>query len=61
MLFVDKKANSTGLQIADLIARPIGLKVLRPEQPNRAYDIIETKFRQSAGGKVQGYGFKVFP
>ena len=38
LLFVDKKANSTGLQIADLCARPIGLQILRPDQPNRAYD-----------------------
>lgn len=61
ILFVDKKANSTGLQIADLFARPIGLKVLRPDQPNRAYDIIEQKFRKSGAGKFEGYGFKVFP
>ncbi|MAJ97240.1 MAG: 3-deoxy-D-manno-octulosonic acid transferase [Parcubacteria group bacterium] len=61
ILFVDKKANSTGLQIADLFARPIGLKVLRPDQPNRAYDVIEQKFRRSNQGKIEGYGFKVFP
>jgi hypothetical protein len=61
ILFVDKKANSTGLQIADLFARPIGLKVLRPDQPNRAYDIIERKFRRDGQGNVKGYGFKVFP
>lgn len=39
----DKKSISTGLQIADLVARPIGLRILRPDQPNRAYDIIERK------------------
>jgi hypothetical protein len=61
ILFVDKKANSTGLQIADLIARPIGLRILRPDQPNRAYDVIEAKFRQSAQGDHKGFGFKVFP
>lgn len=61
ILFVDKKANSTGLQIADLIARPIGLRVLRPDQANRAFDVIEAKFRQNAKGDYKGFGFKVFP
>lgn len=41
--FADKKTNSIGLQLADLIARPIGIKSLRSEQENRAYDIIKTK------------------
>lgn len=41
--FVKKSANSTGLQIADLVARPIGLNYLRPEQPNRAFDTIKEK------------------
>lgn len=40
---VDKRANSSGLQIADLTARPIGLHVLRPSQPNRAFEIISKK------------------
>ena len=35
--FVDKKANVAGLQMADLCARPIGMKILRPEAMNRAY------------------------
>ena len=47
-IFIDKKSNSSGIQIADLIARPIGLKTLRPTQPNRAYDILEKKLL--AGG-----------
>lgn len=41
--FVSKKANSSGLQLADLTARPIGLSILRPDQPNRAFDTIRTK------------------
>ncbi len=61
LVMIDKKANSTGLQIADLIARPIGIKTLRPNQPNRAYEIIETKLRKSPTGVVKGYGLKVFP
>ncbi len=43
LVFVDKRSNSSGLQLADLVARPIALKILRPDQPNRAYDIIRGK------------------
>ena len=42
-LLANKKSNSSGLQLADLTARPIGLKYLRPGQENRAYDIIAPK------------------
>lgn len=42
-VFASKKVNSTGLQIADLVARPIGLHSLRPDQTNRAYEILATK------------------
>lgn len=42
-VFVKKAANATGLQLADLTARPIALKQLRPNQPNRAWDIIQPK------------------
>lgn len=38
-----KGANSSGMQIADLTARPIGLSRLRPSQSNRAFEIIEGK------------------
>jgi hypothetical protein len=43
--FADKRTNSTGMQIADLTARPIGLKIVRPLQPNRAYDTIAPKLQ----------------
>ncbi len=59
--FVSKAANVPGLQVADLLARPIGRHVLDPQQPNRAYDVIERKLRRSRGGKVAGWGLKVFP
>ena len=38
-----KNENIAGLQISDLIARPIGLNHLKPEQTNRAYNIISEK------------------
>lgn len=60
-IFVRKNANHCGLQLADLIARPIGRHVMKPDQPNRAYDIIKTKFRASPTGKVEGWGLKVYP
>jgi hypothetical protein len=59
--FMDKKHNSSGLQIADLVAHPIGRHVIAPDQPNRAYAIVATKFRKSALGNTKGYGLKVFP
>ena len=43
MLFINKKSNSSGLQLADLIARPLALKALRPKQENKAYDILMSK------------------
>lgn len=42
-LFVDKKSNSSGLQLADLIARPIGQNYLDPAKASRAYGVIEPK------------------
>jgi hypothetical protein len=58
--FIPKSANSVGLQLADLIARPIGLKALRPNQPNRAFDIIEPKLFVR-NGTYHGHGLKVVP
>lgn len=46
IIISDKKTNSAGLQIADLAARPIGISILRPEQPNRAFAILEKKLYQ---------------
>lgn len=43
LIFVEKKSNSSGLQLADLVARPIALSVLRPDQHNRAFDSIREK------------------
>lgn len=61
LVFADKKSNSVGLQIADLVARPIGLKILRPEQENRAYEILERKFYRDRNGNYNDYGLKCFP
>jgi len=61
IVIADKRANSEGLQLADLVARPAGLHVLRPDQPNRAWDVLVTKLFSGSHGVVQGNGLKVFP
>lgn len=61
IIFMDKKHNSAGLQFADLVAHPIGRHHIRPNQPNQAFDIVETKFRRSPNGKIPGFGLKTFP
>ncbi|TDW42492.1 uncharacterized protein DUF3800 [Curtobacterium sp. PhB42] len=56
-----KQTNSAGLQIADLVARPIGTTLLKPEQPNRAWDRILERMPKSPSGSVKGWGLKVYP
>lgn len=61
IVFADKKANLPGLQLADLVARPVGMSILRPEQPNRAFEKVAGKFYTNASGGRQGWGLKCFP
>lgn len=61
MIMAHKQSNSAGLQLADLVARPIGLSILKPEQENKAYTIIRTKFHKKNGGSFNGVGLKIFP
>lgn len=66
IIFADKKVNSTGLQLADLVARPIGMHVLRPTQENRAFDVLKKKFycdggRANAGEGFENWGLKIYP
>ena len=60
-IFADKQTNSSGLQFSDLVARPIGLHHLRPDQANRAWDVLEGKLRKKPGGGYAGRGLKTFP
>jgi hypothetical protein len=60
-IFADKLCNSSGLQLADLMAHPVSRSVIAPKAQNRAYDLIKGKLRRSAFGVVRGYGLKVFP
>ena len=47
-MFVLKAAKSVGLQLADLTARPIALSQLRPDQLNRAFEIVRPKIGELA-------------
>lgn len=61
IVFAHKATNSSGLQLADLVSHPIGRHYLKPAQPNRAYDVVETKLWGSPTGSVHGYGVKLLP
>lgn len=56
-----KQTNSTGLQLADLVARQIGQHVLNPHIRSRAFEVIRPKFRCSPTGDIHGWGLKIFP
>lgn len=60
-VFADKLTNMAGLQIADLAAYPIARKIINPSAANPAYNAIRQRFRRSPGGRIIGYGLKVFP
>lgn len=66
VIFADKKVNSAGLQLADLVARPVGLSVLRPGQGNRAFEVLKRKFfcsggREKVGEGFDSWGLKIYP
>lgn len=66
IVFADKKTNLVGLQVADLVARPVGLNHLRPHQANQAFEVLKHKFfcdggRAAAGSGYEGVGLVVHP
>jgi hypothetical protein len=66
VIFADKKVDSPGLQLADLVARPVGMNVMRPEQANRAFDSLKRKFycsggRERLGEGYEDWGLKIYP
>lgn len=58
VVFADKKTNLAGLQLADLVARPVGLNYLRPTQPNQAFEVLKKKFFCDGGRAGVGTGFE---
>ncbi|MFM0341829.1 DUF3800 domain-containing protein [Paraburkholderia fungorum] len=66
VIFADKKVDSPGLQLADLVARPVGMSVIRPGQENRAFEVLKRKFycsggRERLGEGYEDWGLKIFP
>jgi len=61
IVFGDKRSNSCGLQLADLIARPVGRYLLNPNQENRAFSIIDKKIYKGQKGKKEANGLIYFP
>lgn len=63
LVFSDKKSNAVGIQIADLIARPLGMSFLRPDQKNRAVEVIKKKLitGKSTGSNELSDRLLVFP
>jgi len=43
MRFASKQTNIIGLQVADLVAHPIGRHQINPKQDNRSYEILKMK------------------
>lgn len=66
VVFADKKTNLAGLQLADLVARPVGLNYIRPIQANQAFDLLKRKFycdggRERVGSGFENVGLMVYP
>jgi hypothetical protein len=58
---LSKKSNAEGLQLADLFAYPISRHILKPDQANRAFDIVQPKLFVDRQRRHQSVGLKIFP
>lgn len=66
IVFAHKKTNLAGLQLADLVARPVGLSYIRPGQANQAFDVLKRKFfcdggRAKVGAGYDNVGLVIYP
>ncbi len=59
LVFIPKKENEIGTQLADLSAYPIATHIL-PNRDKRAFEILKKKIRAKKG-EIIGYGLKIFP
>ncbi len=57
--FANKQTNSSGLQIADLVAHPIARHILKRNQPNKAFDTVKEKLLGFP--EHEGSGLKCYP
>lgn len=60
LTLADKRSNCCGLQLADLVARPIARKMINNAEQNRAFDVLQKKFYRN-GDRYVGFGLKTFP
>lgn len=66
IVFADKKTNLAGLQLADLVARPVGIHCIRPQQENKAFEMLTKKFfcaggRDHVGCEYENVGLMIYP
>ncbi len=59
--FQGKHRNNSGLQIADLAARPIAEKVLNPKTMPERWEVIKSKLYDGGVGRPESYGLKLYP
>lgn len=60
--FNQKTQNIAGMQVADLVAYPIGKWVLNNQQENKSFAIIQPKIHKKPRGlEFLNYGLKIFP
>jgi hypothetical protein len=58
LVFVSKKTNCLGTQMADLVGYPISRHVIKPGEDNKAFEMIKGKIYS---GSEQNHGLKIFP
>jgi len=59
--FLSKHDNDTGLQLADLLARPVGEKVAEPDEDPARWSVFREKLCPGQETKNSIVGFKVIP
>lgn len=59
--FMSKRDNNTGLQIADLLARPVGVKVADPTSDPPWWDVFRPKLCKGSETKHSLVGLKIVP
>jgi hypothetical protein len=59
--FHRKSSNNSGLQVADIAARPLAEKVIDPGSNPKRWDVFMEKLYDGCKGEPFSYGLKVFP
>ena len=61
IIFGEKQDLMPGLEMTDVIARPIAEKVIDPSHTPVRWEPIRKKFYDGGQGRPESYGLKVFP